>query len=211
LQELPPQQILLGLMCGSLHLDIPEWCEPEWRYLLEACMEPNPNNRPTMRELARQLEAIRDQQLQHEQEIQELHAQKQQQLQQEQQEQQEQQAQQQEQALQAQQRDQQEQQAEAVAAGPCSSHAAATEHCLPASLQGLQEQQQQQQHFSLPSPVAQQSPQQPHSQQYVHHSPVRPHPLRQLSAGGGLPQVGPEQNGSEQAYGAVCEHYWPQQ
>lgn len=77
-QDLPPQQILLGLMCGNLHLDVPEWCEPEWRYLLEACMEPNPNNRPTMRELARQLEAIRDQQLQHEQELLELQEQEQQ-------------------------------------------------------------------------------------------------------------------------------------
>jgi hypothetical protein len=66
LQDLAPQQILMGLMCGNLHLDIPEWCEPEWRGLLEACLEPNPSARPSMRELARQLEAIRDQQLAHE-------------------------------------------------------------------------------------------------------------------------------------------------
>ncbi|WIA22655.1 hypothetical protein OEZ86_009625 [Tetradesmus obliquus] len=66
-QDLAPQQILMGLMCGNLHLDIPEWCEPEWRGLLEACLEPNPSARPSMRELARQLEAIRDQQLAHEQ------------------------------------------------------------------------------------------------------------------------------------------------
>lgn len=69
-QEYAPQQILMGLMCGNLHLDIPEWCEPEWRGLLEACLEPNPSNRPSMRELARQLEAIRDQQLAHEQQLQ---------------------------------------------------------------------------------------------------------------------------------------------
>lgn len=61
----------MGLMCGNLHLDIPEWCEPEWRGLLEACLEPNPGNRPSMRELAKQLEAIRDQQVAHERQQQE--------------------------------------------------------------------------------------------------------------------------------------------
>ena len=59
-QDLTPQQILMGLMCGNLSLDAPAWCEPEWRGLLEACLEPNPGNRPSMKELARQLEAIRD-------------------------------------------------------------------------------------------------------------------------------------------------------
>lgn len=54
-------------------------------------MEPNPNNRPTMRELARQLEAIRDQQLQHEQELEEIETQRQQQAQAQAQEQQQQQ------------------------------------------------------------------------------------------------------------------------
>ncbi|KIY99382.1 hypothetical protein MNEG_8576 [Monoraphidium neglectum] len=61
-QDLTPQQILMGLMCGNLHLDVPSWCDAEWRGLLEACLEPNPGNRPSMKELARQLEAIRDQQ-----------------------------------------------------------------------------------------------------------------------------------------------------
>lgn len=62
-QDLTPQQILMGLMCGNLHLDVPSWCDAEWRGLLEACLEPNPANRPSMKELARQLEAIRDQQV----------------------------------------------------------------------------------------------------------------------------------------------------
>ncbi|KAI8467818.1 MAG: kinase-like protein [Monoraphidium minutum] len=61
-QDLTPQQILKGLMCGGLHLDAPPWCEPEWAGLLEACLEPNPDNRPAMRDLCRHLEAIlRDQ------------------------------------------------------------------------------------------------------------------------------------------------------
>lgn len=61
-RDLQPQQILMGLMCGNLHLDVPDWCEPEWRGLLEAALEPNPIMRPSMRELARQLEAILEQQ-----------------------------------------------------------------------------------------------------------------------------------------------------
>lgn len=61
-QELTPQQILMGLMCGNLQLQIPEWCEPEWRGLLEACCEPNPGNRPSFAELQRQLTAIYEQQ-----------------------------------------------------------------------------------------------------------------------------------------------------
>ena len=52
----------MGLMCGNLSLPVPDDCEPEWRGLLEAALEPNPGARPSMRELAAQLEAIRDQQ-----------------------------------------------------------------------------------------------------------------------------------------------------
>lgn len=62
-QELTPQQILMGLMCGNLHLQVPESCEPEWRGLLETCIDYNPTSRPAMRDLAKQLEAIRDQQV----------------------------------------------------------------------------------------------------------------------------------------------------
>ncbi len=60
--EKTPQDILMGLMCGNLTLEVPEWCEPEWRGLLEACLEPNPSNRPSFRDLARQLDAIYEQQ-----------------------------------------------------------------------------------------------------------------------------------------------------
>jgi len=84
-QDLSPQNILMGLMCGNLHLDVPEWCEPEWRGLLEACLEPNPSNRPSMKELAKQLEAIRDQQQQQQAEQQQLLQEQQQQLLQQQQ------------------------------------------------------------------------------------------------------------------------------
>mmetsp|Transcript_21014 Transcript_21014/g.46094 ORF Transcript_21014/g.46094 Transcript_21014/m.46094 type:complete len:781 (+) Transcript_21014:243-2585(+) len=57
-QELSAQQILMGLMHGNLHLRVPSSCEPQWSQLVEACMEPNPNHRPTFKQLANQLEAI---------------------------------------------------------------------------------------------------------------------------------------------------------
>ncbi len=60
-QDLTPQQILAGLAAGSLQLEVPPWCEHEWTGLIEACLEPNPANRPSMKDLARQLEAIRGQ------------------------------------------------------------------------------------------------------------------------------------------------------
>jgi len=59
-QDLTPQQILSRLCSGSLQLEVPPWCEPEWGGLVEACLEPNPAHRPSMKDLARQLEAIRD-------------------------------------------------------------------------------------------------------------------------------------------------------
>lgn len=57
-QELQAQQILMGLMHGNLHLTIPESCEPEWRGLIEACMDANPGNRPTFRQLAKILAEV---------------------------------------------------------------------------------------------------------------------------------------------------------
>lgn len=45
--HLSAQEILMGLLHGSLHLAIPPSCEPEWRSLVETCMDPNPTNRPS--------------------------------------------------------------------------------------------------------------------------------------------------------------------
>lgn len=60
---LGPRQILVALATGALQLGLPAWCEPEWRGLVEAALDPRPEGRPTMRELAAQLEAIRDQEM----------------------------------------------------------------------------------------------------------------------------------------------------
>jgi hypothetical protein len=203
LQDLPPQQILLGLMCGNLHLDIPEWCEPEWRFLLEACMEPNPNNRPTMRELARQLEAIRDQQLQHEQELEELEA-KQQQPQ------------------------AQEQAAAAAAAQPVLQQQDLQQQpvgqetvpvpAAPVPTVLLQQLQQNQAGQLLQSP---QQLQRSHSQQQPPLHVAQQRPVQDLQLPAPQPQLSPvqlpddllDEEGAAGAgvYGAVCEHYWPQQ
>jgi hypothetical protein len=221
-QDLPPQQILLGLMCGNLHLDVPEWCEPEWRFLLEACMESNPNNRPTMRELARQLEAIRDQQLQHEQELEELEAKR---LQQEEQERlpQQQQAQgaaaePQQPAQSSQAAEQQQQVQDTVPAAPTPgvllqlSQAGRQSPTLQAPQQGQlghsqglpplhSAGQQQQQRLVQPPPQLEVQATVPHLQPLQQPpvlSPVQlPDDLLDASNGCG-------------AYGAVCEAYWPQ-
>ena len=37
---------------------VPAWCEPEWRGLMEACWEVSPAARPSFRQLAVQLEKI---------------------------------------------------------------------------------------------------------------------------------------------------------
>lgn len=58
---LAPRAILLGLAAGALAPGLPAWCEPEWRGVVEAALDPRPEGRPSMRELAAQLEAIRDQ------------------------------------------------------------------------------------------------------------------------------------------------------
>ncbi|KAK9826720.1 hypothetical protein WJX81_001147 [Elliptochloris bilobata] len=57
-QALTPQQIIAGLMVGNLAPEVPAWCEPEWRGLMEACWEVSPAGRPSFRQLAVQLEKI---------------------------------------------------------------------------------------------------------------------------------------------------------
>jgi hypothetical protein len=57
-QNLNPQQIISGLMMGSLKPVIPAHCEPEWRTLMEACWNPCPSDRPTCQELVDNLEQL---------------------------------------------------------------------------------------------------------------------------------------------------------
>lgn len=54
----PPTSAALGL--GKLRLAIPEWCEPDWRALMESCWVEDPVLRPSCRQLATHLQRIAD-------------------------------------------------------------------------------------------------------------------------------------------------------
>lgn len=58
--NIAPARLLGALGSGSARLPIPEWCEPEWRALMEACWIEDPTLRPTCRQLVAQLQRIRD-------------------------------------------------------------------------------------------------------------------------------------------------------
>ena len=58
--DIAPAQLLGALGSGSARLPIPEWCEPEWRAVMESCWIEDPTLRPTCRQLALQLQRIRD-------------------------------------------------------------------------------------------------------------------------------------------------------
>jgi len=57
-KDMSAQQILLALMQGSIHLRVPSGCEPEWRGLIEMCMDPNPTARPSFKQLMAHLDAL---------------------------------------------------------------------------------------------------------------------------------------------------------
>lgn len=56
--DMAPANLLGALGSGNLRLPIPEWCEPEWRALMEACWIKEPTLRPTCKQLTVQLERI---------------------------------------------------------------------------------------------------------------------------------------------------------
>lgn len=58
--DMPPAQLIGALGLGRLRLAIPEWCEPDWRALMESCWVEDPALRPSCRQLATHLERIRD-------------------------------------------------------------------------------------------------------------------------------------------------------
>jgi len=58
--DIAPAQLLGALGSGTARLPIPEWCEPEWRAVMEGCWIDDPTMRPTCRQLAVQLQRIRD-------------------------------------------------------------------------------------------------------------------------------------------------------
>ena len=58
--DIAPAQLLGALGSGTARLPIPEWCEPEWRAVMEGCWIEDPTIRPTCRQLAVQLQRIKD-------------------------------------------------------------------------------------------------------------------------------------------------------
>lgn len=58
--DVAPAVLLGALGSGTARLPIPEWCEPEWRAVMEACWIEDPALRPTCRQLTMQLQRIRD-------------------------------------------------------------------------------------------------------------------------------------------------------
>jgi serine/threonine protein kinase len=57
-RDLSAQQILMALMQGSIHLRVPSSCEPEWRGLIEMCMDSSPTSRPSFKQLTAHLDTL---------------------------------------------------------------------------------------------------------------------------------------------------------
>jgi serine/threonine protein kinase len=56
--DMSAHQILTALMHGNIHLHVPSSCEPEWRGLIEMCMDPNPDARPSFKQLTVHLDKM---------------------------------------------------------------------------------------------------------------------------------------------------------
>ncbi|KAJ8444606.1 hypothetical protein Cgig2_023669 [Carnegiea gigantea] len=52
------QEILDGIIEGTLRPEIPSWCDPVWRSLMERCWSSDPKSRPSFSEVARELCAM---------------------------------------------------------------------------------------------------------------------------------------------------------
>lgn len=53
-----PATLIGALGSGGARLIVPDWCEPQWRALMEGCWVVDPESRPTMRVIVRQLERL---------------------------------------------------------------------------------------------------------------------------------------------------------
>ncbi|XXG45662.1 hypothetical protein AAC387_Pa02g0688 [Persea americana] len=52
------EEIIAGILRGDLRPEIPNWCDPLWRSLMERCWSSNPNLRPSFSEIAKELRAM---------------------------------------------------------------------------------------------------------------------------------------------------------
>ncbi|XP_068649135.1 uncharacterized protein [Aristolochia californica] len=52
------RDILAGVLKGDLRPEIPNWCDPLWRSLMERCWSSDPNSRPSFSEIAKELRSM---------------------------------------------------------------------------------------------------------------------------------------------------------
>ncbi|GMY35914.1 putative serine/threonine-protein kinase SIS8 [Fagus crenata] len=51
-------EIIAGIIEGNLRPEIPSWCDPAWRQLMERCWSSNPDSRPAFSEIAKELRTM---------------------------------------------------------------------------------------------------------------------------------------------------------
>lgn len=49
---------LVGIIKGSLRPEIPSWCDPTWKSLMERCWSSDPESRPPFSEISKELRAM---------------------------------------------------------------------------------------------------------------------------------------------------------
>ncbi|KAL6984866.1 mitogen-activated protein kinase kinase kinase [Sarracenia purpurea var. burkii] len=52
------EEILAGIIEGNLRPEIPMWCDPGWRSLMERCWSSDPDSRPAFSDIAKELRAM---------------------------------------------------------------------------------------------------------------------------------------------------------
>ncbi|GAV72851.1 PB1 domain-containing protein/Pkinase_Tyr domain-containing protein, partial [Cephalotus follicularis] len=52
------EEIIAGIIRGILRPEIPTWCDPAWRSLMERCWSSDPDSRPAFSEIAKELRAM---------------------------------------------------------------------------------------------------------------------------------------------------------
>ncbi|CAI9100203.1 OLC1v1037146C1 [Oldenlandia corymbosa var. corymbosa] len=54
-QNMRSEEIIAGIIRGDLRPEIPSWCDPAWRSLMERCWSTDPKSRPPFSEIAKEL------------------------------------------------------------------------------------------------------------------------------------------------------------
>ncbi|XWS70668.1 hypothetical protein CRYUN_Cryun03dG0066500 [Craigia yunnanensis] len=52
------EEIIAGIIKGTLRPEIPSWCDPAWRLLMERCWSTDPDSRPAFSEIAKELRTM---------------------------------------------------------------------------------------------------------------------------------------------------------